>query len=134
VRGHVRYPSGLGARLPERLDDVAAWAAQVAIAMDEQPIGLCAPCQNPECTGPVDRLPTTQGVGLLYCSHHCRSRASTLRLRAEQQLDALEELLAVAKGKHGIPRKDLQERIQLIRWWLDRLPTAEDRSDRRREH
>lgn len=121
----MRYPSGLGGHsLPPRQADAKVWAAQTALMIDQLPIGTTAPCLNPECCGPVDRLPTTQGPLTLYCSKHCSSRASALRASAADQLAIVEEILERTKGQHGIPRKELNERATMIRWWLARLRPA----------
>ena len=118
----MRYPSGLGGHsLPPRQADAKVWAAQTALMIDQRPIGTTAPCQNPECAGPVDRLPSTQGRLNLYCSKHCSSRASTLRTSAAEQLAIVEEILDRTRGQHGTPRKELKERAVLLRWWLARL-------------
>ena len=67
-----RYSSGLSGHLPERAGDPQAWLARVLIEIDAQPLGLSAPCQNPECGRPVDYGGT--GRPPLYCSHTCRGR------------------------------------------------------------
>lgn len=123
----MRYPSGLGGSpLPRRQADPKVWAAQTALVIDQMPIGTSAPCMNPECAGPVDRLPGTQGPPTLYCSKHCSSRASALRASATDQLAIIEEILDQTKGQHGIPRKELEERARMLRWWLLRLRAAAD--------
>ena len=83
---------------------------------------------NPERAGPVDRLPGTQGPLTLYCSKHCSSRASNLRASATDQLAIIEEVLDRTKGQHGIPRKELEERARMLRWWFLRLRAAADES------
>lgn len=115
-----RYPSGISAELPEPMGDSGAWLARVLVAIDEQPLGVSAPCANPECVGPVDYL---GGVGpaSLYCSSTCRSRASALRHRAAQQLEVIERLLQQTRLRKGVPRDELRARARLLRWWLARL-------------
>lgn len=122
-----RYPSGINGDLPDDdgHGDPKAWAAHVAQAIEHSPISPSAPCQNPECAGPVDYL--GGGPAPLYCSHACRSRAANLRARALQQLDVLERLSAATKEKHGIPREDFAARTRMLRWWLVRLATHDER-------
>lgn len=81
------YPSGVSGHLPLPISDAAAWGAQLDLAMDDQPIGQSAPCLNPECSGPVDYVPSV-GPGLLYCSRYCRNRTAALRSRINQHESA----------------------------------------------
>lgn len=119
-----RYPSGLGGTLPTRQGrDVHTWLAATLLSDEERPVGECAPCMNPECTGPVDHVPGVRPR--LYCTPSCRSRAARLRSDALQQLDVLEELLAATKATPSIDRDRLHQRAQRIRWWLTRLTPAE---------
>lgn len=120
----VHLESGLGSPLPDRVDDVDAWLARVSIAIDRQPLGLSAPCRNPECSSPVDILPSMSGGFPNFCRPACRDRARSMRRSAEQQLAVVDELLDVMKGRHGVPRRELRERARVLRWWLDRLPAA----------
>lgn len=122
-----RYPSGLGADLPESTDDARVWLAQVVLAMVEQPLGASAPCMNPECAEPVDYL-GGGGPAPLYCSKGCRSRASTLRHTARRQLDVVNGLLDATRYMRGVPRDDLQARANQLRWWLARLATRDERT------
>lgn len=116
----MRYPSGLGGRLPARGDDLNVWSARVALALPDQPLGSTAPCMNPECAGPVDRLTSTRGPLVLYCSRYCRNRAGALRRSAEQQLAVVDDLLSTKKAK-GEYRTELTQRRAMLRWWLARL-------------
>lgn len=120
-----RFPSGLGSELPEQVEDRRAWPARVLVAVDEHPIGQSAPCQNPECGRPVDY--TGYGPASMYCSGTCRSRAATMRRNAQQQLDVIERLLAATKHQAGVPRENLRTRAGMLRWWLARLATREER-------
>ena len=120
-RRPARYPSGLGGRLPDDQGDVRAWLAQVCVFLDTEPLGSTAPCLNPECCGPVDRLPRATGPALQYCSSYCKNRARDLRRSAEQQLDVLTRLEKATAGKQAVPRQEIHERIAALRWWLIRL-------------
>lgn len=118
----MRYPSGIASTLPDQPGgDPKVWAAQVVLAASATPLGQSAPCMNPECGGPVDYIPTHPGTPPRYCSSSCRNRASALRVRARQQLDVIDRLLAATKGKHDVPRDVLLERARQLTWWLDRL-------------
>lgn len=123
----ARFPTGLTGPLPEPGDDDhATWARQLALAIDDQPLGHSAPCLNPECAGPVDYVPN-RGPGLLYCSHACRSRTSDLRQRLTQQLQVIDTALNLPPAKtRGLPRDDLRARARHLRWWLARLKQAND--------
>lgn len=44
---------------------------------------------------------------------------------AEVRWGLSEEILERTKGQHGIPRKELNERATMLRWWLTRLRTPE---------
>lgn len=118
-----RFPSGLIRPLPsldEAEGDIGAWLARVVLAMDQQPVGTTAPCVNPECNGPVDRVPGVKFT-TLYCSSTCRNRTSALRRSCQQQLEVIDALLEVTKFKQRVPRQELRERAAMIRWWLARL-------------
>lgn len=52
------YPSGVSGPLPLPISDAAAWGTQLDLAMADQPLGQSAPCLNPECSGPVDYVPS----------------------------------------------------------------------------
>ncbi|WP_435199609.1 hypothetical protein [Janibacter sp. GS2] len=120
----ARYPSGVHGPLPgDHVDDVRVRLAQMTLAMEEHPVGNSAPCANPECTRPVDYL----GVGhlTLHCSGTCRSRVSTLRQHATQQLHLLERTLEESKHLPGVPRTELRTRARKLRWWLARLTPAD---------
>lgn len=116
------YPSGLTSPLPQGGDDTAAWGRHLALAIDDQPLGQCAPCLNPECAGPVDYVPGP-GPALLYCSTYCRNRTSTLRDRLTQQLHVIDTALSPQNTRvRGLPRDQLHARARHLRWWLARLP------------
>lgn len=125
----ARFPTGLTGPLPGPGDDPNTWGTRLALALDDQPLGLSAPCLNPECAGPVDFHPTSKGQALLYCSNTCRSRAATLRQRLLQQLDLIETALSAEHRRtRGLPRAELRGRSRHLRWWLARLahgPEAE---------
>lgn len=116
------YPSGLTRPFPTQGDlTVRAWGQDLQLEIDAQPLGTTASCMNPECTTPVTFRPGP-GQGPFYCSHHCRTRASRMRARATQQLHIIEESLSEEhRSQHGIPRRELQHRARLLRWWLTRL-------------
>lgn len=121
----ARYPSGI-TPLPGRdVDDPRARAAQIAAASDAHTISATAPCMNPECGGPVDYL--GHGALALYCSHTCRSRASTLRTMATEQLELIERTLDETKHRADIPRDQLRTRARMLQWWLARLAPADER-------
>lgn len=120
----ARYPSGITPLPGADVDDVRTRLAQMMLAMDEHPLGTSAPCLNPECAGPVDYLGT--GVWPLYCSNTCRSRASTLRGLAQEQLDLIERTLAEAHYKNSIPREELRRRSRLLGWWVARLAAPDE--------
>lgn len=120
----MHLDSGLSSPLPERVDDVDAWLARVSIALDREPLGLSAPCRNPECSRPVDTIPSPQGPMPNFCRPACRDRARSMRRTGEQQLAVVEELLEETKGRHGVPRRELRERARVLRWWLQRLPSS----------
>lgn len=123
----ARYPSGIIGPLPgDDVSDPEARLAQMSLEMDHSPVGTSAPCMNPECTSPVDYI----GVGPpnLYCSTTCRTRASVLRQRANQQLAIIQRTLRDARGLHGFPRQELRNRARLLEWWLLRLPTMDERA------
>ena len=118
----ARFPTGLTGPLPEPGDDPNTWSTRLELALDDQPLGLSAPCLNPECVAPVDFHPTSKGQALLYCSNTCRSRAATLRQRLAQQLDLIETALGPAhRHARGLPRAELRARARHLRWWLARL-------------
>lgn len=79
---------------------------------------------NPECAGPVDYLGV--GSGPLYCSNTCRSRASTLRGLAQDQLALIERSMSEARNKNSIPRDERRLRARQLRWWLVRLTAPEE--------
>lgn len=119
----ARYPTGLTGPLPEP-DDAAAWPQLLDLAIDDQPLGTMAPCLNPECDQPVT-YDHDERTGPLYCSHHCRSRASRLRILATQQLAAVEAALgSQGRYRRGVPRPELRDRARHLRWWLARLDRA----------
>lgn len=119
----ARFPSGITDLLPEpELEDLRIRATQLALAMDENPIGETAPCANPECSGPVDFLGS--GPLPLYCSRTCRARAAKLRKNVTVQLELIERTLAETKGLHAIDRQAMRSRARLLRWWLVRLVPA----------
>lgn len=127
-----RFPSGITPLPGANVDDVRTRAVRLALAMDEQPLGASAPCMNPECDDPVDFIGT--GALNLYCSTTCRSRASTLRGIALQQLATVEHTLADAHYMHGIPRDDLRRRARQLRCWLARMATADERLEALEDH
>lgn len=118
------YPSGLSRTFPVGQDyvDAKTWGADLTLEMEAQPLGLSTRCLNPECALPV-RLTPAAGRTPLYCSHHCRTRASRMRLRATQQLEVIET--ALATRSYGLPRDELRHRARILRWWLAHLaPTT----------
>jgi len=115
----ARYPSGLHGDLPD-IEDPRARLARMLLVIDENPIGETAPCMNPECCRPVDYL--GRGDLILFCSSTCRSRVSTIRTRAHQQLDLITRTLADLKGQQDVPREALHARARKLRVWLARLP------------
>lgn len=121
----ARYPSGITPMSSRGDADAPARAAQIAIGADAYPISTTAPCMNPECGGPVDYLGT--GAPVLYCSHTCRSRASTLRTLATEQLELVERTLDETKHRAGIPREELRTHARKLRWWLLRLAPIDER-------
>lgn len=122
----ARFPSGIASgSLPGAdVDDPHVRAARLALTMDENPLGQTAPCVNPECAGPVDYLGT--GALALYCSRTCRSRASTLRRSATQQLALIERTLTDTKHMHGVPRQAMRSRARTLQWWLARLAPLDE--------
>lgn len=117
----ARYPSGISGNLPgDDVDDVRVRLTQMTLEMEDHPIGDTAPCMNPECVGPVDYF--GRGGPAYYCSSTCRSRVSTLRRRAKQQLALIERTLEEARHKEGIPRDELRARARKLQAWLVRLP------------
>ena len=128
----ARFPSGITPIPGADVDDVRTRIAQMAIAMDSQPLGMSAPCMNPECASPVDVL--GRGPAVLYCSTTCRARAATLRRLAQEQLELIERTLRESHHRHGVPRDELRTRAQQLRWWLARLSTRAERLDLEHEH
>lgn len=129
VRHMTTYPSGLTSPLPERGQDAAAWGRHLALAIDDQPLGQCAPCLNPECVGPVDYVPG-RGPALLYCSTYCRNRTFALRQRLTQQLHIIDTALGSDYARvRGLPRDELRDRARHLRWWLARLTPAHETAD-----
>lgn len=122
ARQNQTYPSGLTGPLPMP-DESASWPALLDLAIDEQPLGMRAPCLNPECGGDVVFDPGSPGPPARYCSHYCRSRASDLRQRAIQQLQVIEAALG-EQGRYvrGVPRAELRDRARHLKWWLARIP------------
>lgn len=121
----ARYPSGITPTPGRDVADARARAVQIALEADAHPISMTAPCMNPECGGPVDYLGT--GAPVMYCSHTCRSRASTLRRLAEEELELVERTLEEAKHRAGIPREELRTHARMLRWWLLRLSVVNER-------
>lgn len=117
----TRYDSGVSGTLTERGDlDVRAWLARLLLDLEEQPIGSTSTCANPECDRPVDYI--GQGHAPHYCCKRCKDRAGEIRRRAAQQLDVITEFLEASRGKHGIPRGELEHRARMLRWWLEQMP------------
>lgn len=125
----ARYPSGLHGDLPgDDIDDLRVRLTQMTLEMEAHPIADTAPCMNPECGGPVDYL--GRGDLTLYCSSTCRSRVSTMRRRATQQLNLIERTLDEAKHKPDVPRDEMRARARKLRAWLRRVddPGSEPRA------
>lgn len=121
----ARYPSGITSPLPgDDVPDVHVRLAQMALAIEEQPIAATAPCANPECVQPVDFL--GHGHPARYCSSTCRSRAATMRRLAAQQIDLIERTLEEGKHLHSVPRDELRARVNQLRWWLTHLPRRDE--------
>lgn len=121
----ARFPSGITPLPSEGLDDARARAVQMSLEIGLSPVGMSAPCMNPECCGPVDFLGS--GMSPLYCSNTCRSRASALRALARSQLETIERTLDETQGLHDVPREELRRRARMLQWWLARLSTREER-------
>lgn len=124
----ARYPSGIHGNLPGvDVDDLRVRLTQMALEMDAFPIADTAPCMNPECVEPVDYL--GHGDLALYCSSTCRSRVSTIRRRALQQLDLINRTLDEAKHKPDVPRDEMRVRARKLRAWLRRVDHAGSNSE-----
>lgn len=115
----ARYLTGITPLPGDDVPDPHARLARMLLAINEHPIATTAPCRNPECGGPVDYL--GHGKPPLYCSSACRARTSTLRHIATDQLDLITRTLEETTGRHGIPRDQLHERVNQLRWWLTHL-------------